>query len=511
MPLVLEQYFLTGRFHATRWNQNPFEDSSGEWPPSPWRLLRTLAGRWFQYARETGDRNTELRDRLLTKLAAKPPAFYLPPNAESSSDWSSRGLKQYQPTSLEKSDKKKGEPWIKRAQTTLAVDGFTVVPPNVPVLWIWQTLDMENSPDESSLLENLLHRITYFGRAESLSLIRRNPTVRTAQMANCQLRPEAGNTSPVLISDPAEALNVEVLLANNDDRLLRGRRIPPGTTWWHAQRPARPIIKPAARMPARPPVSIMQFAVGGHVFPPKDSWIRVTERFRGTALDSLAKILMRNPQSRFRNLPREQQAEYSLFTGKLSPNQALEGAHLHLRFWLLPDAGGAPTRLVCYRALPLRAVEQEALLIASKLPLSWQYGNPDWRLRFVPLPSDTPLPQNCLGTAAVWETITPYVPPRHVLRRNGELKPGHSIEAQVCNDLLSVGLPEGAITVDETSHRWVKVHRPLRLRGGQTNDLKLGYHVRVQFSSPITGPVSLGHSSHFGLGLFAAPQQKENA
>src|SRR5207247_1896847 len=94
--------------------------------------------------------------------------------------------------------------------------------------------------------------------------------------------------------------------------------------------------------------------------------------------------------------------------------------------------------------------------------------NPDWRLRLVPLPSDTPLPQNCLGTAAVWQTITPYVPPRHVLGRNGKPKPGQSIEAQVCNDLLSVRLPEAAITVDETSRRWVKVHRPLRLREGQT-------------------------------------------
>src|SRR5690606_40929388 len=35
MALVLEQSFPLGRFHATRWNQNPFEDPYGEWPPSP--------------------------------------------------------------------------------------------------------------------------------------------------------------------------------------------------------------------------------------------------------------------------------------------------------------------------------------------------------------------------------------------------------------------------------------------------------------------------------------------
>ncbi len=53
MPLILEQSFPLGRFHATRWNQNPFEDPYGEWPPSSWRLLRALAARWFQYSRET--------------------------------------------------------------------------------------------------------------------------------------------------------------------------------------------------------------------------------------------------------------------------------------------------------------------------------------------------------------------------------------------------------------------------------------------------------------------------
>src|SRR5713226_7278794 len=80
MSLVLEQSFPLGRFHATRWNQNPFEDPYGEWPPSPWRLLRALAARWFQYGRETGDTDDTLRNRILTKLAQEVPCFRLPEN-----------------------------------------------------------------------------------------------------------------------------------------------------------------------------------------------------------------------------------------------------------------------------------------------------------------------------------------------------------------------------------------------------------------------------------------------
>ena len=95
MSLVIEQYFLTGRFHATRWNQSPFEDSHGEWPPSPWRLLRTLAARWFEHLRETGDSDEELRNRLLQRLAQTPPVFRLPTNVGHTSSWSARGVKQY--------------------------------------------------------------------------------------------------------------------------------------------------------------------------------------------------------------------------------------------------------------------------------------------------------------------------------------------------------------------------------------------------------------------------------
>lgn len=511
MPLLLEQYFLTGRFHATRWNQNAFEDSHGEWPPSPWRLLRALTARWFEHARETGDRNSRLRDSLLTKLAVAPPAFYLPANSQHSSAWPSRGLKQYQPTSLEKSDKKRGEPWVKRAQTTLAVDSFAIVPPNTSLLWIWQNVTFNDSPDELSLLDQLLRRVTYFGRAESLSLIRRLRSDAGIPVPNCELRSQPADTSPVLVADPDHPLKIEVLLANTDDRLLKGRRIPPGTAWWHARKPPEPVIGSISQARVTPQLSIMQFAIGGRVFPPQESWIRITERFRGKVLRSLSELLTNRRGARFSDLPAEKQAQFCLLTGKSAPDRALRGHHTHIRFLVLPGDTRNPNRLICYRDTPFEAVEQEAFLRASKQALAWQYGNADWRLRLVPLPDGTAVPRNCLGTAPIWETITPYVPSRHVLGRHGHPKPGHSVEAQVRNDLASIGLPEAIVVVDETSRNWVKVHRPRRSRDGQTNDLKLGYRVRIQFASSVTGPIALGHSSHFGLGLFAPADSPEDS
>src|SRR5947209_2479860 len=96
MPLIIEQSFPLRRFRATRWNQNPFEDPYGEWPPSPWRLLRALAARWFQYSRETADQDEAQRNELLSKLAREAPGFCLPANS-----WrGSPEVRQYQPTEV---------------------------------------------------------------------------------------------------------------------------------------------------------------------------------------------------------------------------------------------------------------------------------------------------------------------------------------------------------------------------------------------------------------------------
>ena len=161
MPLILEQSFPLGRFHATRWNQNPFEDPYGEWPPSPWRLLRALAARWFQYSRETGDSDDSLRNRVLSKLAREVPCFRLPENT-----WRGPAIHQYHPVGLEEQYKYKKVPGgakqvldysFKQVGTTLVQDHYRVIARGDPFYWIWEAADLE--PQEATLLSQLLQRL----------------------------------------------------------------------------------------------------------------------------------------------------------------------------------------------------------------------------------------------------------------------------------------------------------------------------------------------------------------
>ena len=101
-----------------------------------------------------------------------------------------------------------------------------------------------------------------------------------------------------------------------------------------------------------------------------------------------------------------------------------------------------------------------------------------------------------------WKSLTPYVPPRHVYGRSGKQKPGCSVAEQATEELASRGFDVTSLNVAAEESGWVKVHRLKSSNVGRTNNDKLGYAVRFNFSKPVAGPISLGASCHFGLGLF---------
>jgi CRISPR-associated protein Csb2 len=504
MSLVIEQHYPLGRFHATRWNQNPFEDPFGEWPPSPWRFLRALAARWFQYQREAGA-SAETRDRLLTLLARIPPSYRLPTN-------SARGpaLRQYQPTEVAWTDANKKKAANKAARTTLVPDHYRVLPGDEPVVWIWRDLDLD--AECSDLLDALLERTLYFGRAESFCRMRRLES--ESAEANCDLHPkDSGSDSPVLVPVPGGDLRVDVLLEWTDGKLLSGYPIPPGTQWYFASLPPRPMSGPL-RAPLRSCASglnAVQFAVGGRVYPTLDRWIRVAERFRGSVIQRRAAQISGSPRATYGSLAAAQRNELSLLTGKDGVGKTMEG-HPHAYFLLRPDSDGLPTRLIVWRRTePFTPEDIDAMLEASEKPLFWDDATPDWKLRLVPLPDRTPLPIGFTGPSSAWSSVTPFVPPagRRRFRENGRLRSGESEERIAERLLQSGGWPTPVrILVDRDHAAWMRLHatRERRFEREQTRTPlgRPGFRLRIEFDAPVGGPIMIGDSSHFGLGQFAA-------
>jgi CRISPR-associated protein Csb2 len=507
--LVIEQKFPLGRFHATRWNQNPFEDPHGEWPPSTWRFLRALAARWAQFRRETGAPDDKPRDALLNALSFHPPAFRLPPNT-------SRGkpLRQYVPVEVGWTNASAGVAAVRKPGKTLVPDAYRIVPPDEAVYWKW---DLPEPFPHRELLSELLPRTLYFGRAETMCLFRLLNDKEAASIEpNCFLRADNLRGVPVLIPQPELPLNLASLLAATDDKMLVSRRIPPGSMWYYADLPIpRPHIAPSRPAPRFPEeLHVIQFALGGRVFPPLNRWVKVTERFRGSVLRRRAQQLSGDSNARYEHLNPTLQSKIELLSGKDATGQPLIG-NRHAYFVLWPDEHNQPTRLLCYRPTPFTSEEVEAMLEASNFPVSWDAQQPDWSARLVPLPFDTPEPLGFRAKSAVWESATPFVAAgkRRRFRENGRERPGETSEAQIAKLLKKAEFP-APIAVelidDANAERFVYVHTTRQQRKElaekRTPAVKPANRFRIVFAEPVSGPICIGHSAHFGLGLFVPSQ-----
>lgn len=499
MQLVLEQSFPLGRFHATPWKVFPYDDPHGEWPPSPWRLVRAVLSRSFQLDREIADSTVShatLRNALVRAFATSEVSWQLP-----ASTWRGPGLRQYQPAEFRRVPASAKEPGMMAYNTTKVLDNFWVTcnSNNAPVVWLFNGSEWTDAL--LSHLDACLARMTYFGRAESITEIRRLPATPVDCLPLVKLHQRrTGNSVPVLALKPDA--NLAQLEATTDALSVKDTNIPPGSRWMFAERPARPAIKPMPRSrPELPPVSLIQFAIGSKVAPRYRDTVLITERFRNRVLGCFTKILTNRPSMKWSEAPGEIREQALLLSGKDSHGNPATG-HRHASFFICgtPDL---PSRLCVWRDEPFTDSEQRAILEAAGRPLPLNYKDDPWTLNLVPLDKLVPAPPGLHGsTHRKWKSLAPYVPPLHVYGRSGKEKSGCAVAEQVTRELESRGFPVDKLVADITEFGWVKIHRVKAEQGGRTNNEKLGYMVKLTFGQAVQGPISLGASCHFGLGLF---------
>ena len=514
MRVVLRQTFPLGRFHANPWRAFPFEDPHGEWPPGPWRLLRAILARSHQLERERGVQCEAWRDSLVRAFGTSTFSWRLPPFS-----WRGPGLRQYQPAAFEwdppsRTKKVKGQPvnipGERTYRSTLVQDNFWVVGSSkaisdTGIVW-WIVEGDVWSNEHVDLLDACLERMTYFGRAEAITEIQRVEKLPSDADINCVLEhvPSSGSV-PVLV--PTQDATLSQVQAVTDAPSVANSTVPPGAHWLHAKRPTKPPTKlPHSRPRVRRPTRLVQFAVGTRVSPTPNAIVVMTQRFRGRVIREFLAGSWQHASTAQREAAR-------LLTGKEADGSPLQDhRHPHARFGILFDQEtGKAARLLIWRDQPFTDEEQRAILRAAEqeLPLSFsKAGARDpWTVRLVPLDSQVPPPVGFGDqTYRRWETVTPYVPPRYVYDRKGRIRPGESPRAQLRLELARQGYDTTDVTirVDDQSPEWTRVHRPRRSRDDPTNTERRGYHALLTFDTPVRGPISLGHSSHFGLGLFAA-------
>lgn len=191
----------------------------------------------------------------------------------------------------------------------------------------------------------------------------------------------------------------------------------------------------------------------------------------------------------------------------------------HRHAFFLPADDDGDGRLDRIVICALDGFDERALRALERLHRApvWGYGGPDLRLTWLAtcrsndvggLAGESMRGRAAqLGLARIWESHTPFVPPRFPGRRGGEA--ADTVEAQARKMIAGLGLPAPvAITplAGEATPAGVPWERFLlrRHRGGGACGVVRGHGLRLVFDRPVRGPIALGYGAHQGLGQFVA-------
>jgi CRISPR-associated protein Csb2 len=210
---------------------------------------------------------------------------------------------------------------------------------------------------------------------------------------------------------------------------------------------------------------------------------------------------------------------HPIFSGYDAAGQVMRGAQ-HNHAWFLPaddDGDGAIDHVVVYAQAGFDVAALRALVELRRL---WGHGVPTLNVTLVAVGSPGEL--GCLrgaqrgtrtsqlGTARVWESLTPFVPPRHIKHRASGVR--DAPHDQVARLLALHGrpasrieplTPEHATPLRSASIAWQHFQRR-RVAGGGSRGADLALGFRLIFDEPVMGPIALGYAAHQGLGQFVA-------
>ena len=467
--IAVKLRFLAGRFHATPWGHH-VNEGVVEWPPSPWRLLRSLTATFYR-ARPSGVTQDHLR-RIVAALAS-PPSFHLPPALTSHTrhyDQANGGIKFF--------------------------DTFVALDPQDEVWCLWPEVMLGN--EDRKALAALLRDLGTFGRAESW----------------CEAELSGGDDMPQPNSVPfqeGQSLSkiepVRVLLPEGEgeavlDSLLietatmrKGRQLDPeGARWVTYTRPAdafraRKATPPRPAAPAVKP-TVARFALDSTVLPLMQDALPFAEQVR--------RALIRNRVG----------TEHSeVITGKSVDGVPLEG-HRHAHY--LPtdeDGDGRLDHVTVYARSGLGPEDMTAL---GALRTIYRRGNsPEVRLVL----TGTGAVEDFAGVGVLfglsrrWRSVTPFSLPRFATRGAGKPpRPRDRPEEQLKRELRLRGLPEPVSLTSVNEYvpgerppvRWLEFQA--RRFKGETGYGLTGFE--IEFAKEEQGPIALGFACHFGLGLF---------
>ena len=484
--LAIKFTFTANRYHATQWGRHVNEGVL-EWPPSPWRILRSVMATWRRTRPDLGSDRVE---PMLEALASERPKFKLPV----ASTGHTRHYMPYNEGATER--------------TTLVIDSFLAVKPKDPLYALWPNVEL--TPQQRGDLDSILRNMPYLGRAESWVDAELAPDFHgeaNSFSIETGAIPE-GDWEIVRTLTPRTTISLKDLEVETSDLRRNGRIDPEGAEWWAYVRRRDCFTEfrnPSPRLPDRGEgAQVVRFTLAGEVLPMAFDTLRWGELARTSAMSQYG---------------RKNNGEVSqALSGKDSSGTPLKG-HGHTLY--LPtdeDGDGRLDHLTVWTPGGLTAKEFQAVVSINTLnpgghrkPLRLAYQSHGAASDFIGALFDS---------AKVWRSLTPYILTRHVKFRgpkdgNGRREMVDSPREQIVRE-FSLRWPAGPSLVRVSVQDFKKRLAPMqagRSRGFRPFDYfthKQGggsngggvFNFEIEFDSPVSGPLALGFACHQGLGIF---------
>ncbi len=522
--LTISLTFLTGRYHATD-SAHHVNEGVVDWPPSPWRICRSLIATWFFKAQDVAAESV-LRS-LVIKLSEKLPCYRLPDAVGGHS-------RHYMPTIIGSKESK-----------TKIFDTFVHVAPEQAIEVFW---DVDLSSEEKQLLDYLLINMNYFGRAESLVDARlsengdvpqanANPVLigtdsteakekdkneteiirvlapmlpfafqewlksQKPEVDATAKKPKAKRKKRVIddITDIYDAMLVETAALKNE-----GWNQAIGSRWVEYARLSKAFgkriqNKKKSNSQQAEAVTVARFAIFSKVAPGITEALSLGERVH----QALVKISDGN----------------RVFTGCDDNGKKLE-SNEHRHAYILSEASEPRAEVKFISVFAKGGFDSDAQRALQDLRKTWDY---DGRIvQFVLLGmgkeedfcSEKMNGANIFGTSKRWVSHTPFVPTRHQKKKPGAF--GFS-QGSPEDDLLRLlkleRMLSEEIILSAKVKRLEKVcvgmrkipclkFQRIRQLGDGASAGNMGYAFEIEFKEPVSGPIAVGYGSHFGLGLF---------
>jgi len=536
--IAISFQFLAGRYHATPWGRH-VNEGAVEWPPSPWRILRAIIAAWKRTRPDLPE--SEVKP-ILEKLAA-PPQFVLPPA-------STGHTRHYMP-------------WFKRGpeDRTAVFDTFVAVLRNAKLLVRWPDAALDEA--QGRRLAGILENLSTLGRSESwcqAELLSEQDAGGRTDLVCIPL--DGDEPSPetelvrLLCPDPESAFADDGVVSVTKKTAGRGKKKhtseerstiydpawnicmetlqlhkerwsdPPGSRWVHYARPRDCFkIEPRSRLSRakdRPGVQAVRYAIDSTVLPLVTETLPVAEAARRALMSIHGRLTEKNGE----------RGRSRVFSGKDAGGSPLAG---HRHAYYLPtdeDGDGRLDHLTVFARDGFGDAERHALDRLRELRTG-RGGEDRHPLRVLllgmgRLDDYRPGP---LGESRIWVSATPYLAARYAKTRGREgIDIGspdaraafleRDIRAQwavVRPDLAAGNIEPADISPLWDDNRVFKVggrrrtiqFKRFRRKPGDDGGRRLAGAFRLTFPKPVVGPIVLGWSSHFGMGLFLPAREGE--